>query len=188
MVLKHRRPQLQQSPMKAKISMSSTFWPATSPGVCDVTEKWATPRVTVQVMWLYKYPNLKYFIFIHVQSSRFAWPKGSVCFALISGTFHAINIPTGWKLSASVSTAGVDTTSRKKRTCKCAHVKYSTERRQVGKAGLICKKSNISFSGIWNSAFCVMFWRNLRLLLLFWNSLIKVYLYTWKVENARPRA
>ena len=32
-----------------------------------------------------------------VQSSRFAWPKGRVCFAVISGTFHAINIPTGSK-------------------------------------------------------------------------------------------
>ena len=125
----------------------------------------------------------------NLQSSRFEWPKGRVCFAVISGTFHAINIPARWKLSASVSTAGVDTTSRKKRTCQCTHVKYSTERRQVGKAGLICKKSNIAFSGIWNSAFCVMFWRILRLLLLlFWNSLIKVYLYTWKVKNACPRA
>ena len=29
-----------------------------------------------------------------LQSSR---PKGRVCFAVISGTFHAINIPTGSK-------------------------------------------------------------------------------------------
>ena len=39
---------------------------------------------------------------------------------LISGTFHAINIPDGWKLKASVNTAGVGTTSRKKQTCHCA--------------------------------------------------------------------
>ena len=53
---------------------------------------------------------------------------------LISGTFHAINIPAGWKLKASVSTAGVGTTSWKKQTCHCGRVKYMTERRQEGKA------------------------------------------------------
>ena len=85
---------------------------------------------------------------------------------LISGTFHRINIPAGWKLKASVSMVGVGTTSRKKQTCHCACVKYMTKRRQEGKAGLLF----ISFAWIWNSAFWVMFWRNLGLLLLFWKS------------------
>ena len=51
-----------------------------------------------------------------------------------------------------MSTPGIGTTSRKKRTCQCAHVKYSTERRQVEKAGLLFlqkfAKSNTSFAGI----------------------------------------
>ena len=87
---------------------------------------------------------------------------------LISGTFHAINIPAGWKLKTSMSLAGVGTTSRKKQTCHCGRVKYMTERQNEGKAGLLF----ISFAWIWNSAFSiwVMFWRNLRLLMLFWKS------------------
>ena len=104
----------------------------------------------------------------HLFSSNYSNPvlhskKGRVCFVVISGTFHAINILTGWKLLASVNAAGVDTTPRKKLTCQCARVKDMTKRQQVGKAGLLflhkCKKQHFICWNL-NSVFWCMFWSN----------------------------
>ena len=156
------------------------------PGGVSVSCLASRTRHECPSLYTHKFENCLSLLESNYSTSVLISKKAVFALPWLVHTFHAINIPAGWKLKASVSTAGAASVQHQGRNKHAtAHVWNIWPNRDKKERLVYCSFHSLGFEIL---LFESCFEGTYGCCCCFENRLIKVYLYTWKLQNACPRA